>query len=130
MPIDPASELRAKLLAHAARETDTRTAMERQQSLSHRLIAASALAAYLCTLAFCALPEMHECIHTDAGTTHHQCAVTLIAAGNVELPSATSLLVAPALAPQFAEVQTSNTRWVQSLFLGACILEHAPPLHS
>lgn len=104
--------------------------MERPQPLTHRVVAACALAAFLCTLALCALLQMHECIHTDAGGAHHQCAVTLIAAGNIELSSATPFFVAPSPGPQFSEVQTSNTRWVQSLFLGACIFEHAPPLHS
>ena len=77
-------------------------------------------------LAVC--PELHELIHHDAADKHHDCVVTAILSGGVELlPVVPIVAVVPAPVLEFIEVSfDAQTR--ASFFLSCRILEHAPPL--
>jgi hypothetical protein len=73
-------------------------------------------------------PTLHELIHHDADNEHHDCAVTLFLAGQVEQPAIDPIVITkPALVPvpldQSYEIQSHG-----SYFLSCRILEHAPPL--
>jgi hypothetical protein len=73
-------------------------------------------------------PALHELIHHDADDEHHDCAVTLFLAGQIEQafnePIALGQSVPVALLPD----RTYGTFVYGSFFLSCCILEHAPPL--
>lgn len=103
------------------------SARERSANFSRSLIALSVSAAFLWTLALGALPQLHERIHSDANQSNHECAITLVAAGNYHHAATGPLTAVPALAIQFSDLATLNSAWVPSLFLGARIFEHAPP---
>jgi hypothetical protein len=81
-------------------------------------------------LVFAVAPRLHERIHSDAATTQHECAVTLIASGKYQQSDAPVLVSAPQPAAQFAKIPTLHPIWVAAPFLGASIFEHAPPAHS
>ena len=76
-----------------------------------------------------AAPHLHERIHQPIGTSH-ECAVTLIASGKYQLNEAPVLVSAPQPAVQFSKIPVLPSVWVPAPFLGASILEHAPPAHS
>lgn len=74
-------------------------------------------------------PQVHQRIHSDAQQSQHECAVTLIAAGNYD-QAAPPLAIAPSARTSFCTLPTLNSIWVASLFLSASIFEHAPPPQS
>ena len=75
-------------------------------------------------------PSLHELIHHDADDEHHDCAVTLFLAGQVEQPAIDPIvLTIPAVIPMPLE-QSYDTRSCGSFFLSCRMLEHAPPLRS
>ncbi len=74
-------------------------------------------------------PNLHERLHPTAASLH-ECAVTLIVSGSCHHIAAAPLMIAPAPAVQFSKILVLNPVWVESPFLGARILEHAPPAHS
>jgi hypothetical protein len=75
-------------------------------------------------------PSLHELIHHDADDEHHDCAVTLFLAGQVEQPTLESIvLTKPALVPVSLE-QSYDPRSCGSFFLSCRLLEHAPPRRS
>jgi hypothetical protein len=75
-------------------------------------------------------PSLHELIHHDADDEHHDCAVTLFLAGQVEQPAIDPIVITkPALVPVSLD-QRYETQSRGSFFLGCRILEHAPPLRS
>jgi hypothetical protein len=78
-------------------------------------------------LVFAVAPQLHERIHTDSAASHHECAVTLVASGKYQPNDAPVLVSAPQPAVQFSKIPTLQSVWVPAPFLGACILEHAPP---
>jgi len=41
-------------------------------------------------------PHLHECLHHDAGSSHHQCAVTIFEQGQVEAGSVEAAILQPA----------------------------------
>jgi hypothetical protein len=84
-------------------------------------------AAFLWMLVLSASPQLHARIHADANRTDHVCAITLIASGSYEHAAQPPLVSADALVSQFSEIPALTPCWVQSLFLGARIFEHAPP---
>jgi hypothetical protein len=84
-------------------------------------------AAFLWALALSASPRLHQRIHPDAGQVEHSCEITAIASGSYEHTSHPPLISAPFLVFQFSKILGLNPLWVQSLFLGASIFEHAPP---
>jgi len=74
-------------------------------------------------------PNLHERLHPTAASLH-ECAVTLIVSGSCHHGAAAPLMIAPAIALQFSRILVLNSVWVESPFLGARVLEHAPPAHS
>ena len=88
------------------------------------------LTAFFCALTFAASPQLHERFHPDAGSPNHECAVTLIATGKYEQADAPPVLLAPEPLPCFEKIPALAPVWVATPFLGAGILEHAPPVLS
>ncbi|MEY2560386.1 MAG: hypothetical protein QOG51_801 [Verrucomicrobiota bacterium] len=103
--------------------------MQRQltRSLIRGTIAGWLCAAFLGALALSVLPQWHELLHPNAKAAQHECAVTLIAAGNLQQSAPAPLVVAPLPALQFSFVPALNPIWVASPFISARIFEHAPP---
>ena len=97
-------------------------------SLFRSLAAGFVSAAFLWSLALSVSPQWHERIHADANRADHKCAVTLIAAGNYNHSAHVPLVSAPVPAVQFLKIPALTAQWVESLFLGASIFEHAPPV--
>jgi hypothetical protein len=110
-----------KFLAHRRRQPQGRLAMKRAIAGSGLLIA------LFCALALSVSPQLHERIHPDAKQPQHQCAVTLIASGNVHHAASAPLFVKPVSLVEFFEISKLNPAWVPSPFLSARIFEHAPP---
>jgi hypothetical protein len=71
-------------------------------------------------------PELHGWLHHDAGDEHHECIVTMIAAGGVD-----HVVIAPIImtAPvgDTTALKTMHSEWVQPLFLDGGVLVHGPP---
>jgi len=86
-------------------------------------------AAIVLTLGLSAAPNLHERLHPTAASLH-ECAVTLIVSGSCHHSAAAPLMIAPVPAVQFSKILVLNPVWVESPFLGARVLEHAPPAHS
>jgi hypothetical protein len=83
--------------------------------------------AFVWGLALSVSPQLHECVHPDADQPGHSCAVTFISSGNYD-HSPQPIVVSPPLAVDpFSQVPTLSPEWVEALFLGASIFEHAPP---
>jgi hypothetical protein len=110
-----------KFLAPVSLATEARRAMKRA------FIAGGLLIALLCAIALSASPQVHERIHRDANKSNHECAVTLIASGNYHHSTSVPVVSVPAPATQFSRILALTSQWVEPLFLGACIFEHAPP---
>jgi hypothetical protein len=79
-------------------------------------------------LAVC--PSLHELIHHDADDEHHDCAVTMLLAGQVEQPVIDPIVVIEPVAIQIPLDQSYETRFFGSFFLSCRMLEHAPPRRS
>jgi hypothetical protein len=75
-------------------------------------------------------PSLHELIHHDADDEHHDCAVTLFLAGQVEQPAINPIIITGPALVQVALDQSYDTLSCGSFFLSCRILEHAPPLRS
>jgi|ERR1700737_3625784 hypothetical protein len=90
-------------------------------------VAALIAAAFGWALVLSVLPQLHERVHSDANQSNHECAITLVAAGNYHHAATGPLIAVPAPAIQFSDLATLNSSWVPSLFLRASIFEHAPP---
>jgi hypothetical protein len=117
-----------KILAQFLPRTEARRAMNKRTRLrSSALIAAFVSAAFLWTLALSASPQLHERFHPDANRVEHTCAVTFVASGSYDYVVHVSAVGSPADAVQFSTIPALDSQWVQSLFLGASIFEHAPP---
>jgi hypothetical protein len=93
-------------------------------------VACGLLGAFLFVMALSAAPRLHERLHPDAKRSQHECAVTLIAAGNYHHTAPAPLCSAPVPAVQFSKIPALTPQWVESPFLGAYVFEHAPPAHS
>ncbi|MEO7723499.1 MAG: hypothetical protein ABIU29_02235 [Chthoniobacterales bacterium] len=91
------------------------------------IVATGLLSAFLFALGLAASPQLHARFHVDAGSSIHECAVTLIASGKYEQADAPPVLVAPRPAVVFETIPTLAPVWVAAPFLGASIFEHAPP---
>jgi hypothetical protein len=93
-----------------------------------RLLPAATLAVFLWMLAIEASPQLHEWIHPDADSGHHECAVTDMSSGGLgDGLIAQPFAVSSILPHQFWCVAEFVPRWIASLFLTNCVLEHAPP---
>ena len=84
-------------------------------------------AAFLWTLVLSASPRLHARVHSDANRIEHACAVMFVTSGSYNYCGHAPLLSAPVPAARFSKIPTLHPFWVQSLFLGARIFEHAPP---
>ena len=74
-----------------------------------------------------ACPSLHELIHHDADDEHHDCAVTMLLAGQVEQPAIDPIVLSkPAVLPVSLD-QGYETQSLGSFFLSCRTLEHAPP---
>jgi hypothetical protein len=88
----------------------------------------AAMLQWATVLAVC--PSLHELIHHDADDDHHDCAVTMLLAGQFELPAIDPIVITkPALVPVPLD-QTYESRSFGSFFLSCRLLEHAPPLRN
>ena len=85
------------------------------------------LATLVFALGLAASPQLHARFHPDAGSSNHECAVTLIASGKYEQADAPPAVCAPQPAVVFEKIPSLASVWVAAPFLGACIFEHAPP---
>jgi hypothetical protein len=81
--------------------------------------------AFLFALVLSAAPELHERIHQPSGATH-ECAVTLLTAGNCEHTSCDAIEVAPQT-PKPASALCHRHFQLVSARLEFSLLEHAPP---
>src|SRR5437868_9027749 len=99
----------------------------RSTNCGRAFVASCVSLAFLWALALSASPQLHQRVHKDANRIEHNCAATMIASGSYDHASHPPLVSADALIPQFSEIPALTSCWVQSPFLGACILEHAPP---
>jgi hypothetical protein len=113
-----------KFLARSTRPTEGRRTMKRA------FVASGSMIALCFAIALSVSPQLHERFHPDAKQRQHECAVTLIAAGNYHHSALAPLIAAPALAVQFSHIATLNPVWVPSPFLSASVFEHAPPQNS
>jgi len=87
------------------------------------------IGAFLLANALSVSPDLHERVHPDADQPQHECAVTLITAGNYHHWSPP--LIAPVdTAVEFSNLAELNPTWVQSVFLLAHVFAHGPPAHS
>ena len=84
-------------------------------------------AVFLWMLVLSASPRLHARVHSDANRVEHTCAVTFVTSGSYNYSGHAPLLSAPVPAAQFSKIPALHPFWVQSLFLGARIFEHAPP---
>ncbi len=108
--------------------------MKRQQETTtapvwHSLTAIACIAAFLFAIAAASVPQLHHAFHTDAQQPQHECAITIVETG-IESGDAALGLAAPGSAPVAAKLVALHPTWVPSLFLGACVFEHAPPVFS
>jgi hypothetical protein len=99
----------------------------RSQTCARVLVAAVLFAVFSWTLLVSVSPQLHARIHADAHRSDHICAITLIGSGNYEHGAQPPLVTVPLPAVQFSKIPALTPCWVQSLFLGAHIFEHAPP---
>jgi len=99
----------------------------RSTTCGRAIIAAFVSMGFLWALALSASPQLHQRVHKDANRVEHNCAVTMIASGSYDHAAQVPLVSAPVPALQFSKIPALSPCWVQSPFLGACILEHAPP---
>jgi hypothetical protein len=73
-------------------------------------------------------PAVHELIHHDADDEHHDCAVTMFLAGQVEQAPIDPIVVAKPILVAELPQRTFESAASSSFFLSCRILEHAPPL--
>ena len=89
------------------------------------IVAAGFIAAFLFAAMLSAAPQLHERIHQPDGDTH-QCAVTLLTAGNCEHTPCVEVAVAPP-PPEPASAPFQRHFKLAGPRLEFSLLEHAPP---
>jgi hypothetical protein len=89
------------------------------------IVAAGFLGAFLFALVLAAAPQLHERIHQLNDATH-QCAVTLLTAGNCEHTACDTIALAPP-PPRPASAPLHRPFQLVSARLEFSLLEHAPP---
>jgi hypothetical protein len=86
------------------------------------------LAHFLAVLVLAASPHTHDLVHHDAHQAAHHCAATdMLSGGTGDGLPVQPFTVAAILPQQFFSVAEFDPRWIASLFLTGCVLEHAPP---
>jgi hypothetical protein len=108
-----------------ARKPVTREISNRSAGATVVALFLAAMLQWAAVLAVC--PSVHELIHHDADDEHHDCAVTLFLAGQVELPAIDPIIITKQAAVLVPLDQSYDTRSSGSFFLSCRILEHAPP---
>ncbi|CAN5260822.1 hypothetical protein BH20VER2_BH20VER2_08010 [soil metagenome] len=93
-------------------------------------LGAGSVAAFLFAITLAAAPGLHAHFHADAAQAHHECAVTVIGSGKLQLADAPPTVAGPAAAALVGAVGTLRPVWVPSVFSSARIFEHAPPVFS
>jgi hypothetical protein len=88
-------------------------------------VAAGFIGAFLLALVLSAAPQLHERIHQPTGATH-ECAVTLLTAGNCEHTPCDAIAIAPP-PPKPAFALFHRPFQLISARLDFSLLEHAPP---
>ena len=110
-----------KSVAQGLAEREGRVAMKRIT------IHFGLIGAFLFANALSFSPQLHERVHPDADQPQHECAVTLIAAGNYHHCSPPPLVAPFDPAIEFSNLAGLNPTWVQSVFLATHIFAHGPP---
>ena len=85
------------------------------------------ITAFLFAVTLSAAAHTHERIHPDAAKANHECVVTILASGSNHQADAPPLVSAPLPAIRFPKIVALTPVFAASVFLGACIFEHAPP---
>ncbi|MBV9299524.1 MAG: hypothetical protein JO066_11150 [Verrucomicrobia bacterium] len=85
----------------------------------------AAMLQWAAVLAAC--PSMHELIHHDADDEHHDCAVTMFLAGQVEQTCIDPIIVGQPAPVELFLQRSWDASACGSFFLSCRILEHAPP---
>jgi len=114
-----------KSLAQSPRRREDRSAVSRfarSNDYGRTFVAALVSLGFFWALALSASPQLHQRVHPDSNRAEHNCVATMIASGSYDHAAHP-----PFRAIQFSEIPALTPCWVQSLFLGACIFEHAPP---
>jgi hypothetical protein len=88
-------------------------------------MAAGFIGAFLFALVLSAAPQLHERIHQPSGATH-ECAVTLLTAGNCQHTPCDTIAIAPQQ-PKPASALFYRHFQLVSARLEFSLLEHAPP---
>jgi hypothetical protein len=114
------------VLAETAGDWHNLAAMNRSTSLM-RITATAVMAAFLIAIAASVAPTLHDSLHGNSGSAHI-CAVTLLAAGSVEISGASPLTLVPDAAPETLAQSDRVLRLAQALLFTR--LEHAPPSFS
>jgi hypothetical protein len=99
----------------------------RSNSYGRAFITSLVSGGFFWALALSASPQLHQRVHPDSNRAEHNCVATMIASGSYDHAAHPPLVSAPVPAIQFSEIPALTRCWVQSLFLAACIFEHAPP---
>ena len=86
----------------------------------------AAMLQWATVLAVC--PSLHELIHHDADDEHHDCAVTMLLAGQLDQPAIDPIVITKPALVLVPLDQTYESRSFGSFFLSCHLLEHAPPL--
>ena len=89
------------------------------------IVAGGFIGAFLFAAVLSAAPQLHERIHQPDGTTH-QCAVTLLTAGNCDHTPCDAIALAPP-PPRPASAPFHRYFQLVSARLEFSLLEHAPP---
>ena len=92
------------------------------------VIAAGCIGAVLFAVVLSAIPFLHEQVHGDS-TVKHECAVTLLTAGNYQHTVPATISVAPH-APPAAFTHAPDCLFLAAARLDFSLLEHAPPAAS
>lgn len=102
--------------------------VKRQLKRYGKAIIASLLACLVLLLdGLAALPHAHECLHHDANSSQHHCAITIFAQGQVD---ATSVEVAPATTQNLVEVSLVSTVSTYAPAIENLPAGRAPPVSS
>jgi len=96
-------------------------------ALGRKIVSLSLVATLQWTLILAACPALHELVHHGADDEHHDCAVTAILAGQIEVTSIGPVQIIQPVAILVLLAQFYHTQSSGSFFLSCCILEHAPP---